>query len=41
MKKVQSKTIFKECQRCHQPKHEDIWGVCKKCETEIGKLNRQ
>ncbi len=40
MAKVQSGTIFRECQRCHGWKRANKCGMCSKCSEEITKLNK-
>lgn len=41
MAKVKKGTLFNHCQRCNGPKKNDIWGLCKKCAEEVGRLNQE
>ncbi len=41
MDKVNKRTKFRECQRCHKPKKESGDGLCEECGKIIAELNNR
>ena len=40
MRKVKKHTLFKVCQLCKCPKHEDCFGLCYNCRKDIDHQNQ-